>query len=174
MSATTTARRLRGLAMLACFGLGCAALGARWGRPPAPAAARRSADDRADLVRQIAADVRRAVATTVAAAAVQSGAAPAPATAVPGGTTASGPVGSPAADASAASAPSLPSPALEAARAVVQDAIARGSWRADDADAMRASLAALNSREAVDILGQLARAINTGRVQVATGHGPVL
>jgi hypothetical protein len=164
-----SARHLLGVVALLGFGLGCAALGARWSRPPAPVAgsapAALSVADRAVLARALADEVRRSVAAAMPAAQVV---VPAPAASTTPATPPS------TADALAAAAPSPPSPALESARAVVQDAVARGSWRAEDTEALRAQLADLRGRDAEELLRELSRAINTGRVHIADPHRSVL
>lgn len=153
--------------MLVVFGVGCAALGARWSGAPAPApqvaqgpATRLSADDRAELRRALAEDVRLAVATALPRLA-------APATAEPAAAVA------PPAPAEAA-VRAAPSPAHDAAHQVIDDAIAHGAWRPDDAEALRATIPELSPPEAAQVLADLSRAINTGKVQVAMHDRPIL
>ncbi|HEY0484440.1 MAG TPA: hypothetical protein VGD37_43265 [Kofleriaceae bacterium] len=153
--------------MLVVFGVGCAALGAHWGGAPAPAAqvapgsaTRLTAEDRAELRRALAEDVRLAVATVLPPLAVPARAEPAAAVA-------------PAAPAEAAVRPD-PSPAHEAAHQVIDDAIAHGAWRPDDAEALRATIPELSPPEAAQVLADLSRAINTGKVQVAMHDRPIL
>jgi hypothetical protein len=141
--------------------------------------ARLSPEDRADLARQLTAEVRRAIAAGLSAAATP--AQVSPAIALPAPASGIGTPSTPETDAGGAAAAISPPavapssiPALQSARAVVQAAVARGAWRTDDADALRASLASLSNHDAVDVLRELSRAINTGRVQLADLHRPLL
>jgi hypothetical protein len=156
---------------LVLFGLGCATLGAWWRGAPAPVAAQAApapatrllAADRVELRRALAEDVRLAVAAALPSAGTPARAEPAPAAA-------------PAAPAEAmvAQASAPPSAAHEAAHHAVEDAIARGVWRTDDAQALRATIPELNQDEASQVLAELSRAINTGQVQVAMHDRPIL
>lgn len=153
-------------AALALFGLGCAALGAWWSGSPAPApappapVARLSSDDLAALRRGLAEDVRRAIASALPAAS-----APVPA-----------PAGAEPAPAEASAEPASPTRAAaqQAARRIVDEAVARGSWRPEDADAFRATMPELDQAELSQILGELTRAINTGKLQVTFRDRPFL
>ncbi|HEX8108793.1 MAG TPA: hypothetical protein VF516_13770, partial [Kofleriaceae bacterium] len=62
----------------------------------------------------------------------------------------------------------------DAAHHVLDDAIARGVWRPDDAQALRATIPELSQAEASQVLADLSRAINTGQVQVAMHDRPIL
>jgi hypothetical protein len=165
----TTVQNMTRVGMLLVFGLGCAGLGARWGGAAAPAAApavtaaatRLSAEDRAELRRALAEDVRRAV------AALPSSGAPAK----PEPAVAAAPR---AAEAVVARADEPPSAAHEAAHHVLDDAIARGVWRPDDAQALRETIPELSQAEASQVLAALSRAVNTGQVQVAMHDRPIL
>jgi hypothetical protein len=153
------------------FGLGCATLGAWWRSAPAPApphaapapTARLSAEDRVELRRALAEDVRLAVAAALPSSGALARAEPAPA-AAPAAPT----------EAVVAQASAPPSAAHEAAHHAVEDAITRGVWRADDAQALRATIPELSQDEASQVLAELSRAINTGHVQVAMHDRPIL
>jgi hypothetical protein len=153
-------------AALALFGLGCAALGAWWRGAPAPAAAppapvaRLSSDDVAALRRALAEDVRRGI-----AAALPAGSASTPAPA---------PAGAEPAPAEAPAAPPRSPAAAKEARRIVDEAVARGSWRPEDADAFRATMPDLDPAELSQILGELTRAINTGKLHLAVRDRPFL
>src|SRR5439155_972531 len=63
--------------------------------------------------------------------------------------------------------------AHETARRVVDDAVARGSWRPEDGQALRATLADLDQTEYSDVMGELTRAVNTGRLQIVARDRPM-
>jgi hypothetical protein len=168
------------------FGFGCMALGARCAGSSGtaqravaqpPAVLRLSSDDRAELRRELAEEVRRAVASAipasraVSAASANGAAATVPADGAPAAAAASG--------AEAASAESMAAPtakavtAHETARRVVDDAVARGSWRLEDGEALRATLADLDPAAYSDVMGELVRAVNTGRLQLVARDRPM-
>jgi hypothetical protein len=151
-------------------GLGCATVGAWWRGAPAPvvphaapaAVTRLSLEDRVELRRALAEDVRAAVAAALPAAATLARAEP-------------GPAAAPAVEAhEAVLASAPPSAAHEAAHQAVADAITRGVWRTDDAQALRATIPELGPGEASQVLAELSRAINTGALQVAMHDRPIL
>lgn len=163
------------IARLALFGLGCASLGAWWRSAPAPAssptapaadarpaqAPRLSAEDRLELRRAVADDVREAVAAALPARAAATRAEPA---AAPDGVVAE------------ASPPPSPARAAahQAAHHAVEAAIGRGVWGPDDAQALRAAIPELGPDEATQVLAELSRAINGGQLQVAIHDRPIL
>jgi hypothetical protein len=160
----TSTGSLTRAAAIAAFGLACAAIGAWWngGDAATPAVAPAiasstpclSGEDRLALRRELAEDVRRAVAAAM----------PAPA----------------AADAAKAAAPDdevateapAPSAGHDTARQIVASAVARGSWRPEDAQEFREVLGGLTHGETVAVLDELSRAINTGRLHVVARDRP--
>jgi len=157
-------------AALVVFGLGCMAIGARCAsssgsgqaaappRPAAPAITRLSNEDRAELRRELAEDVRRVLAAQPATGALV---AAAPASAEPASVE---PAAPPSASAVAA---------RETAHRVVADAVARGSWRPEDGQALRATMAELDQAAVSQLLGELARAVNTGQLQIVARDRPM-
>ena len=74
----------------------------------------------------------------------------------------------PAESAPAAAPAAAPSAAHEAAHRIIDDAIAQGAWRAEEAQALRTTMTELSQAEVEQTVGELSRAINTGRLQVTT------
>jgi hypothetical protein len=129
-------------AAIAAFGLACAAVGAWWKGRDAATPA-----------------VAPAVASSTVAAAM-----PAPAAA----TTA---VAAKAAEPDDEVAKEA-SPGHDTARQIVASAVARGSWRPEDAQGFRDVLGGLTHGETVEVLDELSRAINTGRLHVVARDRP--
>lgn len=153
------------VAAIGAFGLACAAIGAWWkGGDATPTAAPAvasssscmSREDRLALRREIVEDVRRVAAqaqpTSVAIA-------PAPAPAAK-------------ADDEIAAEAQGPSPGHDAAHQIVASAVARGSWRPEDAQEFRDALGGLRHDETVAVLDELSRAINTGQLHVVARDRP--
>jgi hypothetical protein len=159
-------------AAVTLFGLGCMTLGARCAsssgpaqpavsqRPAAPAVVRLSSDDRAELRRDVAEEVRRAV-----AAAMPAGGGPAAASASV--------TEEPAAAETKAAPTAAAVAAHETARPGVDDAVTRGAWRPEDGLALRETLANLDPAAYSDVVGELSRAVNTGRLQIVARDRPM-
>jgi hypothetical protein len=167
----TTTQAITRVGVLVLFGLGCATLGVWWRGAPAPAVphaapapvTRLSVEDRVELRRALAEDVRLAVVAALPSSGglAKAEVAPAAAPAAP-------------AEAGGAQPSAPPSVAHETAHHVVEDAIARGVWRPDDAQALRATIPELSQVEASQVLADLSHAINAGQVQVAIHDHPIL
>jgi hypothetical protein len=63
--------------------------------------------------------------------------------------------------------------AHETARRVVDDAVTRGAWRPEDGLALRETLANLDPAAYSDVIGELSRAVNTGRLQIVARDRPM-
>jgi len=168
----TTMGMVARAAAVTLFGLGCMTLGARCAgssgpaqpavsqRPAAPAVIRLSSDDRAELRREVAEEVRRAVAAAMPVAGT-------PAAASAAATDEPGAAETKAAPTAAALA------AHETARRVVDDAVTRGAWRPEDGVALRETLASLDPAAYSDVMGELSRAVNTGHLQIVARDRPM-
>ncbi len=62
--------------------------------------------------------------------------------------------------------------AYDRAQGVIDDALARGSWTADDRSRFRANLAALPAERQVELERAVVIALNKRKMQFAAGHGP--
>jgi hypothetical protein len=168
----TAIRMVARAAAVTLFGLGCMTLGARCAsssgpaqpavsqRPAAPPVVHLSSDDRAELRRSVAEEVRRAV-----AAAMPAGGAPA--------VTSAAASEEPAAAETKAAPTAAAVAAHETARRVLDDAETRGAWRPEDGVALRATLADLDPAAYSDVMGELSRAVNTGRLQIVARDRPM-